>query len=93
MKITLPAGLLDGYALCLLSGDGTETALTLDVQEEEVSFVLDFTDAQCPVQVLRLMPVAYSARYLRPASALRRAADQRKGRDRLNGRRSPGRRW
>ena len=58
VKITLPAGLLDGYALYLLSGDGTETALTLDVQEEEVSFVLDFTDAQCPVQVLRLMPVA-----------------------------------
>lgn len=60
VKITLPAGLLDGYALCLLCEDGTETALTPDVQEEEASFVLDFTDAQSPVQVICLMPVAES---------------------------------
>ena len=56
VKITLPAELLDGYALCLLSEDGTETELALDVQEEEASFVLDFTDSLCPVQVIRLVP-------------------------------------
>ena len=58
VKITLPAELLDGYALCLLSEDGTETELTPDIQAEEASFVLDFTDAQCPAKVLQLVPVA-----------------------------------
>lgn len=58
VKITLPAGLLEGYALCLLSEDGTETELTLEVDEEEetVSFTLDFTNSETPVQVIRLIP-------------------------------------
>ena len=58
VKITLPAGLLEGYALCLLSEDGTETELTLegDEEEETVSFTLDFTNSETPVQVIRLIP-------------------------------------
>ena len=58
VKITLPAGLLEGYALCLLSEDGAETELTLEGDEEEtVSFTLDFTNSETPVQVIRLVPV------------------------------------
>ena len=46
------------YGLCLLSEDGTETELTLEVDEEEetVSFTLDFTNSETPVQVIRLIP-------------------------------------
>ena len=58
VKITLPAGLLEGYALCLLSEDGTEAELTLegDEEEETVSFTLDFTNSETPEQVIRLIP-------------------------------------
>ena len=57
VKITLPAGLLEGYALCLLSEDGAETELTLEGDEEEtVSFTLDFTNSETPVQVIHLIP-------------------------------------
>ena len=56
VKITLPAGLLEGYALCLLSEDGAETELTLDVQEDTVSFVIDYTDSLDTVKVLHLVP-------------------------------------
>ena len=57
VKITLPAGLLEGYALCLLSEDGAETELTLEGDEEEmVSFTLDFTNSETPEQVIRLIP-------------------------------------
>ena len=58
VKITLPAGLLEGYALCLLSEDGAETELTLegDEEEETVSFTLDFTNSETPVQVIHLIP-------------------------------------
>ena len=56
VKITLPAGLLEGYALCLLSEDGTEAELTLDVQEDTVSFVIDYTDSLDTVKVLHLVP-------------------------------------
>ena len=49
---------LEGYALCLLSEDGAETELTLEGDEEEtVSFTLDFTNSETPVQVIRLVPV------------------------------------
>ena len=58
VKITLPAEVLEGYALCLLSEDGAETELTLEGDEEEtVSFTLDFTNSETPVQVIRLVPV------------------------------------
>ena len=54
VKITLPVGLLEGYALCLLSEDGTEAELTRDAQDG--SFVLDFSGASSPVRVIRLVP-------------------------------------
>ena len=56
VKINLPAELLEGYALRLLAGDGTETELTFDVRKEEASFVLDFSGASSPVRVIRLIP-------------------------------------
>ena len=58
VKITLPAEVLEGYALCLLSEDGAETELTLegDEEEETISFTLDFTNSETPVQVIRLIP-------------------------------------
>ena len=56
VKITLPAGLLEGYALCLLSEDVAETELTLDVKEDTVSFVIDYTDSLDTVKVLHLVP-------------------------------------
>lgn len=58
VKITLPAEVLEGHALCLLSEDGAETELTLESDEEEetVSFTLDFTNSETPVQVIRLIP-------------------------------------
>lgn len=58
VKITLPAEVLEGYALCLLSEDGAETELTLegDEEEETVSFTLDFTNSETPVQVISLIP-------------------------------------
>ena len=56
VRLTLPADLLEGYSLILIDGDGTETPIVLDVQEDEASFVLDFTDSQTPVALLRLMP-------------------------------------
>ena len=57
VKITLSAEVLEGYALCLLSEDGAETELTLEGDEEEtVSFTLDFTNSETPVQVIRLIP-------------------------------------
>ena len=55
VKITLPAGLLEGHTLSLLAEDGTETELT-DVQDG--SFVLDFSGASSPVQVILLVPQA-----------------------------------
>ena len=55
VKITLPAGLLEGHTLSLLAEDGTETELT-DVQDG--SFVLDFSGASSPVQVIHLVPQA-----------------------------------
>ena len=56
VKITLPAELLAGYTLSLLSEDGTEAELTFDAQE--ASFVLDFDANPSPVRVIRLVPAA-----------------------------------
>ena len=56
VKITLPAGLLEGHTLSLLAEDGTEAELTLDVQEDTVSFVIDYTDSLDTVKVLHLVP-------------------------------------
>ena len=58
MKITLPAEVLEGYALSLLLEDGTEAELPFEVEEDEASFVLDFTDALSPARLIRLVPLA-----------------------------------
>ncbi len=58
VKLTLPAEVLEGYTLSLLAEDDTEAELTLegDEEEETVSFTLDFTNSETPVQVIRLIP-------------------------------------
>ena len=58
VKITLPAEVLEGYALSLLLEDGTEAELPFEVEEDEASFVLDFTDALSPARLIRLVPLA-----------------------------------
>ena len=58
VKITLPAEVLEGYALSLLFEDGTEAELPFEVEEDEASFVLDFTDALSPARLIRLVPLA-----------------------------------
>ena len=60
VKITLPAALLEGYALALIDGDGAEAALPVEADEaaETVSFVLDFTETETPVRLIRLVAEA-----------------------------------
>lgn len=57
VQITLPAALLEGYALHVLAADGTETALPVVVTGEDAAFTLRF-DAQdeIPARLLRLVP-------------------------------------
>ena len=56
MEITLPAALLDGYALMLLDADGAETALPHTLNGGEATFALDFAADESPALVLRLIP-------------------------------------
>ena len=58
VQITLPAELLEGYALKLLDADGTETELPFTVTEDTAAFTLVF-DAQdeIPVRAIHLVPV------------------------------------
>ena len=62
VKVTLPAALLEGYTLTLLEADGAESELPFAVEDEEISFTLDFTPVEdeepVPVRVIRLIPVA-----------------------------------
>ena len=58
VEITLPAAMLDGYALMLLDADGTETALPHTLNGDEATFTLDFTTDASPARVLRLIPVS-----------------------------------
>ena len=62
VKVTLPAALLEGYTLTLLEADGSESELPFAVEDEEISFTLDFTPVEdeepVPVRVIRLIPVA-----------------------------------
>ena len=58
MEITLPAALLDGYALMLLDADGAETALSHTLNGGEATFALDFAADESPALVLRLIPVS-----------------------------------
>ena len=59
VEITLPAELLEGYALKLLDADGTETELPFTVTEDTATFTLTF-DAQdeIPVRMIRLVPAS-----------------------------------
>ena len=65
VEVAVPAALLEGYTALLLDADGTETELAVTVEEDELSFTLDFTpadeeneeEAPVPIRVIRLVPV------------------------------------
>ena len=58
VKITLPAELLNGVTLALLKADDTEIELPYIVEGENAVFTLDFTDAEIPTALIRLIPTA-----------------------------------
>ena len=58
VKITLPAELLNGVTLALLNADGTEIDLPYIIEGENAVFTLDFTDAEIPIALIRLIPTA-----------------------------------
>ena len=58
VKITLPAELLNGVTLALLNADDTEIDLPYIVEGENAVFTLDFTDAEIPTALIRLIPTA-----------------------------------
>ena len=58
VKITLPAELLNGGTLVLLNADGTEIDLPYIIEGENAVFTLDFTDAEIPTVLIRLIPTA-----------------------------------
>ena len=58
VKITLPAELLNGVTLALLNADDTEIDLPYIVEGKNAAFTLDFTDAELPTALIRLIPTA-----------------------------------
>ena len=58
VKITMPAELLNGVTLALLNADDTEIELPYIVEGENAVFTLDFTDAEIPIALIRLIPTA-----------------------------------
>ena len=58
VKITLPAELLNGVTLALLNADDTEIDLPYIVEGENAVFTLNFTDAEIPTVLIRLIPTA-----------------------------------
>lgn len=58
VKITLPAELMNGGTLALLNADGTEIDLPYIVEGENAVFTLNFTDAEIPTALIRLIPTA-----------------------------------
>ena len=58
VKITLPAELLNGVILALLNADDTEIDLPYIVEGENAVFTLDFTVAEIPTALIRLIPTA-----------------------------------
>ena len=58
VKITLPAELLNGVTLALPNADDTEIDLPYIVEGENAVFTLDFTDAEIPTVLIRLIPTA-----------------------------------
>ena len=53
VKITLPAGLVNGYTLSLLNADGTETPLEYALEGDSAVFTLTFAQ---PLLAVRLTP-------------------------------------
>ena len=58
VKITMPAEMLNGVTLALLNADDTEIDLPYIVEGENAVFTLDFTDAELPTALIRLIPTA-----------------------------------
>ena len=58
VKITMPAERLNGVTLALLNADETEIDLPYIVEGENAVFTLDFTDAEIPTALIRLIPTA-----------------------------------
>ena len=58
VKITLPAELMNGGTLALLNADDTEIDLPYIVEGENAVFTLNFTDAELPTALIRLIPTA-----------------------------------
>jgi len=58
VKITMPADLLNGVTLALLNADDTEIDLPYIVEGENAVFTLNFTDAEIPTVLIRLIPTA-----------------------------------
>ena len=58
VKITMPAELLNGVTLALLHAAGTEIDLPYIVEGENAVFTLNFTDAELPTALIRLIPTA-----------------------------------
>ena len=58
VKITMPADLLNGVTLALLNADDTEIDLPYIVEGENAVLTLDFTDAEIPTALIRLIPTA-----------------------------------
>jgi hypothetical protein len=58
VKITMPAELLNGVTLALLNADDTEIDLPYIVEGENAVFTLDFTAAEIPIALIRLIPTA-----------------------------------
>ena len=56
VKITLPAGIVQGKRLLLIAPDGTETELPFEIVGETICFTLDFAEVENPV-VLVLKPL------------------------------------
>ena len=57
VEISLPATLLDGYALMLLDADGAETALSHTLKGDKATFTLNFMADEGPALAFRLIPV------------------------------------
>lgn len=55
-QFTLPAELLEGVDLVMVTQDGAETELTFEENDVEITFVLDFTDVEIPVMLIRIVP-------------------------------------
>ena len=58
VKITMPAEMLNGVTLALLNADDTEIDLPYIVEGENAVFTLNFTDAEIPTVLIRLIPTA-----------------------------------